>query len=94
MGHIYNLSNNWSYRSFSWVNLTGTFLPNTYIDKSGVNKGMRKLTRMYCPKCGTESIATLYYGFIVAHPEKATIKCGYCDTDFRIEFFEVDKNES
>lgn len=55
---------------------------------------MKKLTRMYCPKCGTESIATLYYGYIVANPEKATIKCGYCDTDFRLEFFEVDKNES
>ena len=50
------------------------------------------MTALWCPKCGCETEALMDEPDLIrATPLEPTIRCGLCDTDWRIELHEVER---
>jgi len=47
----------------------------------------------YCPKCGEYTKAELVDGFIYSDPFSPSLKCNVCETYWRIEVYDVGKED-
>ncbi len=48
--------------------------------------------RIYCPACGNDVEAEILGEVILPHPTIPTLKCTYCNTRWRVSFYEETPN--